>query len=168
MQSILESFGINGYVLLVQTINFIVVLLILKFLLYKPLKKAITQRQQVVQTTVDLKEKLHARELQLKKQEQEILNKARKQAHQIITQTQKQAQIKSQEIITKAKKKKQALIERFELDLQNQKKALKKQVEQKAIELALSALHNVISKNKQLKESVTRQIIESINKSIDS
>ena len=48
MQALLNAFGINGSLLLAQAINFGILLIALTYLLYKPVNKMLTARQQKV------------------------------------------------------------------------------------------------------------------------
>ena len=82
---ILEQFGINGKLLVVQIINFTVLLFVLKKLLYKPLIKILDKRRAAVAESMETAEKMKKEQEELEEKVAAELKKAKAEAAGIVS-----------------------------------------------------------------------------------
>ncbi|MEK7479636.1 MAG: F0F1 ATP synthase subunit B [Patescibacteria group bacterium] len=68
MEQLLQSFGIDGRILLWQVINFGVLFGILWYLLYKPIKKVMREREDKVRESLERADKLEAKSKELEEE----------------------------------------------------------------------------------------------------
>src|SRR5438477_11743203 len=81
---ILKNFGVNGYLLGAQIINFLIVFYILKRLLYKPVLSMLKKREDEVKEGLRLSEEGRKTFEEAQTKEKEILKKAEGQADKIV------------------------------------------------------------------------------------
>ncbi len=107
------ALGINGQSLLFQIVNFLLLLVILRLFVYKPLLKMIEERRQMMAETVRNAEETKKVFEMAQHEKSEILSSAQqqaenimmnseKQAHQIINSAQETAKLQSERIIHEA------------------------------------------------------------------
>lgn len=112
---ILEQFGIDWRLLVVQVINFLVLMLILKKLLYKPVTAMLEKRRAEVAASIKASEDMQKAKDEFSKQAAQEMKDVRKKAHEITARAddaaanakqkaQEDAKLQAQEIVALAKK----------------------------------------------------------------
>lgn len=112
---ILEQFGIDWKLIVVQVINFLVLLLILKKVLYKPVMAMLEKRRLEVVASMKASEEMQKEKEVFSKQAAKEMEEVRKKAHAVTAradaaaenakkQAQEDAQKQAQEIVLSAKK----------------------------------------------------------------
>lgn len=130
MNAIFTTFGIDWHLLLINAINFGLLLAGLTYFLYKPLTKKLEERRTVVAKGV---EDAHAAARALSEIEgtrSEVLAKAGKEADLVLSQAQQNANKKGKEIVTQA----EGNAARAMVEAQAQAEELKKQAIQESKE----------------------------------
>jgi len=132
MDEILEKLAIEPKVLLFMVINFVTLLIILKFLLFKPVAKVIKDRQDKIKKGLSNAEKMEKKLEQFEKdykskleetnqQVKSILIDAKKHSEQIKAESKAESEKESQKIIANSKKE----IDKMKVEL---KTSLKKEL----------------------------------------
>ncbi len=93
--------------ILLQLINFGLVVFVLMKLLYKPVSKVLEARSEKIKQGMDAAEKNIAEQKKMETQVKAELTKARKEAQKILSDAKKQADIESAAIVAKAKEQAQ-------------------------------------------------------------
>ncbi|HHW43871.1 F0F1 ATP synthase subunit B [Desulfofundulus thermobenzoicus] len=106
----MEALGIN-YTLLAQIINFIVLLIFLRLVVYKPLVNLLEQRQQYIASNVSAAEEERRQAEALRQQYTAEMQKAREEAQAIIQNATKAGEEKAQQILDAAKAEAQRIKE---------------------------------------------------------
>ncbi len=121
--------GIDWNIVLFSAINFIVVVVIVRFLLFKPVLKIIEKRKQAIQENLDYAEKARAEAEQKAALAREQLEKSRHAAELIITKAHKDAEKQRDNMYKEAHSMTQQLLERAEYDirLERQRSLIKQQ-----------------------------------------
>lgn len=88
------ALGINGQAFLIQLITFLIVFLILKKWAIKPIIKLLNARRELIESGVELGEKMRAEKAQAEERASQTLHKARAQADQIVADAQAEAKQK--------------------------------------------------------------------------
>jgi F-type H+-transporting ATPase subunit b len=150
---ILNTFGLNPYLLTAQIVNFLILFYILKRFLYPPLFKVFKKREELVKESLD---KVQENEKILEKtklQEKEILKKARVTADEIL----KDASERSADVLKKAEDDAKAQTnkmltdakEQIELEKMEAQKQLNKYVVRLSLDLLKRTLSNVFTEKEQ-------------------
>ena len=155
-----ESFiGVDFWTALFTLINFIVTFLILKKLLFKPVKKMIDDRQQEI-------DDLYADASAAKKQAQELQNQysarladAGQEASQLIQEASRTAQIRGDEILRSAKTDAQAILDKAQRDIALEKKKAMNDMKDDISGVALSIAEKVVEK--EINEEDQQKLIAS-------
>ncbi len=114
MEKIISDFGVQPVYLAAQAFNFIILLLVLKKFLYRPILKVINERKTLVSDslvkaeTIDQRfqatEEESAKQLaETSKEAQKIIDKAKNTANQIIADAHNKAQLDIEKMIDKSK-----------------------------------------------------------------
>ena len=135
------TFDIN-YVF--QLVNFLILFLLLRKLLYKPIAGYMEQRREEIRNTIEqaendkevarkTREKYEKQILEAKKEAAEILNRAGKQGDDMISQSKVEAKKQAQNIIEQAKKEINLEKERVFMELRDEVGRLSVDIAQKII-----------------------------------
>ena len=99
MQQVLVAFGIDWRLLLVNAVNFGVLMLVLWYFLYEPLTKMLEQRRQKVAEGVRDAESAKLELVEIEKSRSEILAQAGSEADDVLKKSRAAAQAKEREIV---------------------------------------------------------------------
>jgi|JI8StandDraft_1071087.scaffolds.fasta_scaffold34955_4 F-type H+-transporting ATPase subunit b len=110
MEGLIHAFGIDTTILVAQVVNFVVLAALLTWFLYKPVMKAVNERQKVIEQGL-----LDAKESALQKEQGELARKeiereARTKAEYIVSQAEQVAQSQKQDILADAQRNKEAIV----------------------------------------------------------
>ena len=93
MQQLLSQLGIDWHLLLSQAVNFLVLLIVLRFFLYKPLLKLLADRKKKIEEGVEKAKMADVRLLEANETSKEKIREAEKQAIGIIQKTENDAKV---------------------------------------------------------------------------
>ncbi|HEY9762133.1 MAG TPA: F0F1 ATP synthase subunit B' [Trichocoleus sp.] len=127
-----------------MALQFILLAVILNALLYKPLGKALDERDAYVRTNkVDAKERLEKAE-QLAKQYEQELAETRRKAQSIIAEAQEAAQKMAAKSVAEAQQEAQAQREQVQRELDEQKQAALNTLQQQVDDLSSQILNKLL------------------------
>lgn len=149
---ILEQFGINWKLLVIQIINFLVLLLILKKLLYKPVISILEKRRAEVTASMKASEEMQKEKDAFTKEAAKEMEEVRKKAHDVTAradeaaanakrQAQEDAQKQAQEIVATAKKEVAAEKEKIIDDVRGEIAGIVVETTQKVLGKELEGSH---------------------------
>jgi|SRR3989344_3285512 len=98
----MEKLGIDPLLIAVQIINFILLLIILKKVLYKPILSAMKNRQEELKSIGTKEAEVEKRIEELEKKEKEILARTQKEKRQLLLETKRELEAERKRIIEKA------------------------------------------------------------------
>lgn len=146
MQQILDQFGVQPILLLAQVVNFLVLLVILKKLLYKPLLRVLEQRKLSIAQSIKNNEEIEKRLTALSLEEEKRILKAVSEGEKII----KQAQEAGVQIIEEAKIKSEESAEKIiqdaNISLQIEKEKVQQEMREDLSNIVTMALEKVVGK----------------------
>lgn len=111
MEEIARVFGINWKLLLVQAVNFGVLLLALWYFLYTPILKMIDARREKIEQGVKDAEEAEQRLHEVEKESDEVLSEARQSAGEILAHSKERAEQQSAEIVNEASSRADSIVE---------------------------------------------------------
>lgn len=110
MSELFAAFGINWKLLIIQGINFGVLLAILTYLLYDPVLRIIDERRQKVAEGVRTAEAAARRLAEAKKESEEMVGTAARDAEQLVAAARSRADEKGSEIVRTAEARAHGLL----------------------------------------------------------
>lgn len=163
MSGLLENLGLSWQSMLFYAINLVLLILAIRFLVYKPVKKIIDKRKEHLEYLFVENERLNKEALELKKNHEKELQQTRQEVAKMTEEMTKNAQLKSQQIIEEAQRKAQEIIEKARKDIEEEKaraiSACKEQVPVMAMDIARKIVQREINEqdNKKLIEEALKQ-----------
>jgi len=154
----MEKLGIQPIPLLLQGINFLILLLILKKYLYKPILTALAERKKKIEEGLEYSQKTKAEFEKSEKKGEEILSRARSEGQKIIEEAKRVSKKKEAELIEKAEKQAQEIVAKARQENEVLKEELEKDLKREAIEMAERIVERVIKES--LTESAHKALID--------
>jgi ATP synthase F0 subunit b len=161
---VLGSLGINPTLFAFQLINFAIVASIIWFLILKPLSKRMTERQKMIDESIDnakkIQENLQRSELKF----QEKIDAAKVEASKIIDKAGKEAEQLSADLKVKAKKEIELLINQAKRNIKVERDEMVAGVKETTAEIVVAALEKILSekindkKDKELVEEMIKKL----------
>lgn len=139
----LGKLGIDFKLLIAQIINFLVLLYLLKIFLYKPLLKNLKERAEKAKKIEEGERALQRKKEEMKKREEEIIQKTKEKASQIIEE--------SKEI---SKEEKERILERTEKEVREILKQARERAEKEVERIKEKEREKILEKTKEIVEKV--------------
>lgn len=141
---LIKDFGINPILLGAQVVNFLVVLLILRRFLYKPITQLLQKRQDAIKEGFRNAEEARKKLEQVIQDEKNILRNAHSQAKKILEDARFQSLTLSGEIQENAKRLSEKILKEGRLQIERETKETEKKLMAKVSDLALKLLQKSI------------------------
>ncbi|MDO8269952.1 MAG: F0F1 ATP synthase subunit B [Candidatus Levybacteria bacterium] len=141
---ILNQFGFDIRLFAAQIINFLIILVVFKKFLYKPLLKTLDAREKkIARGLQDAEDAAHAL-AKAEEQQDKIMKKAGLEAERILTEAKDQATITRDELLSKTKEEIARLMEQTKEQIQLEKENFRKESRDVSLEIAKSILDTTI------------------------
>lgn len=162
MDAFIETFHIDWKIIIAQSINFVVVLFVLYYLLVKPLKQMMKERAETI--TGGLNDAETNKELLLKTKEKydEVLANARIEANTIFQEGKKEAEDKKRAMIADTNKEIEEMIEKGKKSLNVEKTKMIEEAKNEIVSLVVKATEKLLESHKD--ESFEKTNLEQIKK----
>ncbi|MEA2098449.1 MAG: F0F1 ATP synthase subunit B [Patescibacteria group bacterium] len=164
MMEIFSKLGLDYKLIIAQAVNFVLLLVILQRLAYKPVLKMLNDRTEKIDKSLKQAKKI---EEELKKTEETKLieiKKGKEEYQKIVKEAQEIAERKSTETIKKAKAKTQEIVASAKQEIKSEKeksvKEAKKEITDIAIQISRKIIGNNLDKEKQkeIADDILRKI----------
>jgi len=152
----MEKLGIQPIPLILQVINFLILLFILKKFLYSPILKMLDERKKKIEEGLAYSEKMKSDFAKSENKRAEIVAKGKLEAQKMIADAGKEAKRKENEIITKAQQEAKELIGKAEKEISLMREKLEKDLHKRAVEIAARMVEKII------KEALTGEMQKSV------
>jgi F-type H+-transporting ATPase subunit b len=162
MDAFIETFHIDWKIIIAQSINFVVVLFVLYYLLVKPLKKMMKDRTEVI--TGGLNDAQTNKELLMKtkKEYDDVLANARIEANTIFQEGKKEAEEKKRAMVEKAGEEVEQMIISGKKVLESEKAKMIEEAKNEIVSLVVKATEKLLESHKD--ETFDKKTLEQIKK----
>jgi F-type H+-transporting ATPase subunit b len=156
-----EALGIN-YTLVAQIINFIILLIFLRLVVYKPIVNILEQRQQYIASNVAAAEEDRKQAEALRQQYLAEMQKAREEAQAIIQQATKAGEEKAQEIVEAAKAEAQRIKESALEEIAREKEKAVAELRDQVATLSILVAQKIINQTitPEIQHSLVQEFIK--------
>ncbi len=141
----MDKLGIEPTLLAAQVVNFLIIIVVLQKLLYKPILTMLEKRRREIAEGVELTSKLREGEEKLKEKQEKALGQAREDALAIIEEAKKQAKEVEKELVAEAHTQAAAIITRAKLEAEETHKTAKNAIAAEAVDLAVVMAKRLLS-----------------------
>ena len=162
-----ESFvAINGWTMLFAWCNLIIVYLILKKILFVPVKNMIDSRQKEVDDMYSDAEGAKSEAEKMRDEYEEKLGAAREESEEILRTAVRKAQLREEEILAEANERAARTLERAEEEIAMEKKRALNEVKDEVTEMAIGIAERIIERDVAAEEhkDLIDSFIESVGK----
>ncbi|PIZ46703.1 ATP synthase F0 subunit B [candidate division WWE3 bacterium CG_4_9_14_3_um_filter_41_6] len=154
----MEKLGIDVQLIVLQAINFAILLYVLNRFLYKPVLKQLAQRKEQVEQNARVQNDLNERMTQLEKDKEAMLAETKDEAQKILGQAREMGKQLSATLKDDAQKKADELLKKASNDIEIERGRIKDSIKDEVSQIAISAAEHV------LRESITSEQKNSITK----
>jgi F-type H+-transporting ATPase subunit b len=159
------SLGVNLPLLVVFIINFIVLFVLLRLFLYKPVMKMLDERAKRAKDAMELAESTKKEFEQAKVEVQKQIEKGRQEAQAVLTQAVQVGERLKEESRQEAQKQAQAIIDRTRAELETERDKIVGDLRREFVDISISAAEKVIKETLD-KEKQRKLIEETLRESI--
>jgi F-type H+-transporting ATPase subunit b len=160
----MAELGLNIPLLIVQTLNFFVILLVLRLFLYKPILGMLDQRAQRIREGLDAADKSKEQAVAAEQDVSRQLDEARRQGQTLVAQAQEAASRIQEEAQTQARRESESILERARNEIQLERDQAIAELRKEFAALTITAAEKVISQSLD-KQAHTRLIEEVLTES---
>jgi F-type H+-transporting ATPase subunit b len=159
------SLGVNLPLLVVFIINFIVLFVLLRLFLYKPVMKMLDERAKRTKDAMELAEATKKEFEQAKTEVQKQIEKGRLEAQAILTQAMQVGERLKEESRQEATKQAEAIVDRTRSELETERDKIVGDLRREFVDIAISAAEKVIKETLD-KEKHRKLIEETLRESV--
>lgn len=143
----MEKLGIQPILILAQVVNFVIILLLLKKFLYKPIIKVLDERKKKAEETDELHDQANKKLAEATDNGKKTAAQAKKEADKIIAQAKIEAQKEKEELLKKGQKELDAMRKKLESDIEADKKEMLKEIKKQSTEMAILIAEKVMQES---------------------
>jgi len=160
-EGLLASLGINGTLFIFQLINFAVVAVVIWFLILKPLTKRLSERQRIIDDSLENAKKVQQNLEQSEKSFKDKLSEAKAAANTIMEKAITEAAQTTEQMKVKAKQEIEVLVEQAKKNIKIEKDEMMLGLKKETAELVVAVVEKILSEkmtDKKDKEMITEMI----------
>ena len=151
--------GVNFWTMIFAWINLLILYIVLKKIVFKPIKDMIDSRQKEIDDMYSTAEEAEKSANELKSAYEEKISGAKAEGEEIIRTAQRRAQLREEEIINEAKAEADRIIERAGVEIELERRRAVNDIKDEVSGIAISIAEAVIERN--ISESEHRELIDS-------
>ncbi|MDD5288620.1 MAG: F0F1 ATP synthase subunit B [Dehalococcoidales bacterium] len=156
----MEGLGISGPTFIAQLINFVILLVILSFFVYKPIIKMLEERPRKVKESLDEVQKIKDQAALAEDEFKKKLEAASKEGQEVISKAMRTGEEARQRAQLEAKQEAQVLVEKARAEIQRERNEAIGELRQEFADTAVIAAEKIIEKS--LDKETHRQLIEKV------
>jgi F-type H+-transporting ATPase subunit b len=142
----MDKLGIEPKLLLAQIVNFLIIMVILTKLLYKPILAMLAKRKKEIEEGLQLTEKMRQEEELFEQKKRKMLETTRREAQGIIDEARKSGKEEEKEIIAQAHKEAERIIEKGRAEAKLARVDMEKGIQKSAVTLAVAMSKKLLAK----------------------
>lgn len=155
-----------NWTMLVQVINFLLLVLILAKFAYGPVMRMLEERQKKIADNIDSSERMRQEAEQLKISYQEQLAQARAQAQAIVEKAEKLAEESKEEILTAARAESARILKNVQEEVARERALALAQLKGEVVTLSMAAAAKIIEKN--IDNEINANLVSNFIEKLDS
>ena len=144
MSALFAAFGVNWKLLVVQAVNFALLLSVLTYFLYRPILKIIDDRQKKIAESVKTAEEAARRLSDAKQESEQIVGGAAREAEGLVAQARTRAEERGAEIVKGAEARAHATLKDAEARAEEAKRSALKESQKEIARTAMLAAEKIL------------------------
>jgi len=160
LEGIVEGLGINIPVLLTQFVTFVILLVILRLVAYKPLMRILDERSGKVKESMEQTESIKEHAARAEEESQKRIEAASREGQEVITRAARTGEEIRQKAQQEARPEAEALITKARLEIQRERDEAIDELRKEVADLTILAAGKVIERS--LDKEAHRQLIDKV------
>lgn len=156
-EGLLDTFGINPSLFIFQLINFGIVFLILWFLILKPLSKKISERQEMIDKSIENSKKIEDALKRGESSYQEKIDTAKAEASMILERAKNESDTLAEQSKIKTRQEIEILVDQAKNKIKIEKEQMVVELRSETADLVVTALEKVLSE--KIDSSIDKKLI---------
>ncbi|MBI4086275.1 MAG: F0F1 ATP synthase subunit B [Candidatus Liptonbacteria bacterium] len=144
MQELFQQLGIDWRLLTSQAVNFLILVTLLTFLVYKPVLKILKERKEKIEDGVRKSEEAETRLSEANLLKKEKLKEAEQDALAMLRETEQKAKTLESALLSQAKEKENAILKNAELIIETKNQEARELVRKEAVGLVREAIAKTV------------------------
>lgn len=164
MPKYLDFFTIDVWTLIFTWVNMLILFLLVKKLLFKPVQRILEQRQQEVDKMYDTANEAQAKATAMEKEYTVKLNSAKEEAGEIIKSATLTAKRREEEIVEEARQKASAIAQKASAEIEQEKKKAYQEIKGEISEISVAIAEKMVQREMKPAdhEALIAQFIENV------
>lgn len=144
--------------ILEAVVNVIILFVLLRIFLFKPINKIMNERTESIQKDIDDAEKAKKEAEELRQQYADSISEAKEEANSILRKAHEDAEAERDSIISKSHKEAEEIVKSADETIENERKRVIQQAHEQIADLAIEAASKVIGAN--LDDEKNRKLVD--------
>lgn len=144
--------------ILEAVVNVIILFILLRIFLFKPINKIMNERTESIQKDIDDAEKAKREAEELRQQYADSISEAKEEANNILRKAHEDAEAERESIISKSHKEAEEIVKSADETIENERKRVIQQAHEQIADLAIEAASKVIGAN--LDDEKNRKLVD--------
>lgn len=140
----MEGLGINPWILLAQIVSFILLLIILQAVGYKPIQRMLRERQERIARALEEAKAAEAARAKVEAEREEILSQARAEAERLVAEARGKAQEEREKLLSQAREEAERIRATARQEAEAERAQLLGQMREQIAALAIAAAHRLV------------------------
>ncbi|MCI8613438.1 MAG: F0F1 ATP synthase subunit B [Clostridia bacterium] len=157
-ENVFESLGLGWWEILFHTVNLLILIIALRFLLFKPVKRMIENHKKKLADVVEKNKELEEESAAVKAKYDKMMDEAKIEAAKISAEVTKNAQRKSEEIIDDANRQAKNILDNAKRETLIEQERLKNDLKETVSVLAVDIAEKVLQR--EIDDSDNEKIID--------
>ena len=164
MNGTLEFISIDVWRMLIHIANLLILMLLLKKFLFKPVQKILAKREEEIKNTYAHADEARTQAEAMREEYTERLSNAKQEAAEIVRDATLRAQTKSDEILENAKTKAMGTLKKAEEDIAREKQKVATELQHDISDIALTLASKVVER--EVNGEVHKELIDDFIKNV--
>ncbi len=157
----LKALGVDGKLLAAQILNFIILVIILRKFLYKPLLGLLEKRREQIEQSAQKADEIEKRYAEFQIEHQERIDQSKKEATELIQKAKESAELLKSETLSQTQAENEKLLERAKLEIEDQRQSMMQELKAEIGTLVIETTQKIIGSSIDTK-TATRFIEEAV------
>lgn len=160
----MEKLGINPTLLGFQLLNFLAILLLLNFLVFKPISKILEARRKKIEDVLAKEDEAEQKMSEVEVKKQEMLAETKKEIEVMMSEAAKKANVVKEEILEEARKESKVMMEKSKERFEAEKVQMMDEARGQIANLAVAAVENIFENRgaKEIKQKLNKEAIDKL------
>ncbi len=146
MQELLSTFHVDGRLIIAQLVNFAIVLVMINYVIVRPLRRVIAERTKIIQSGVDNAQHAETILKQTKEEAAEVLLSAKQSAAIVQSDANRHADTIITTAETTAQEKAKSIIEQADKDIQKHRQLVETMIRNDSVDMIIASAKSVLQK----------------------